>query len=120
MAVQLNGNRDHQSSTHNLLPPVDLGNIEDDQYHDVVLNWDVNSLVFSIYLDNNLIGTVNRDLRNDFTGLVYWGFASSTGAAYSLHKFKYVNSSFWYGRDETDLNDVYNQWQGISLRQQKQ
>ena len=74
MAVQLNGNRDHQSSTHNLLPPVDLGNIEDDQYHDVVLNWDVNSLVFSIYLDNNLIGTVNRDLRNDFTGLVYWGF----------------------------------------------
>ena len=112
MAVQLNGNRDHQSSTHNLLPPVDLGNIEDDQYHDVVLNWDVNSLVFSIYLDNNLIGTVNRDLRNDFTGLVYWGFASSTGAAYSLHKFKYVNSSFWYGRDETDLNDVYNQWQG--------
>ena len=70
------------------------------------------TLWFVIYLDNNLIGTVNRDLRNDFTGLVYWGFASSTGTSYSLHKFKYINSSFWYGRNETDLNDVYNQWQG--------
>ena len=71
---------------------IDLGNIEDDQYHDVVLNWDVNSLVFSIYLDNNLIGTVNRDLRNDFTGLVYWGLHLQQ-ELHILHKFKY-NPSF--------------------------
>ena len=120
MAVQLDGVSDHTSSVNNLLSPYSFenlsnltgGDIEDGNYHPVVFHWDVNNLSFKIYFDNQLIGTVNRDIRNDFTGLVYWGFAASNGASWNEHRFKYVNSSFWYGRNETDLNDVYNQWQG--------
>lgn len=119
MAVQLDGIREH-SSANNLLAPfsfndlssVTAGNIEDGQFHPVTFHWDVVNTTFKIYFDNQLIGEFVRDIRNDFTGLVYWGFASSNGAAWNDHRFTYVNSSFWYGRSPTTLSDNINEWQG--------
>ena len=114
MAVQLDGVREH-SSVNNLLSPINLGDIEDGQYHNLVLHWDVSSTTLKIYFKNQLIGQVVRDIRNDFTGLVYWGFAASNGAAYNDHRFRYLNSSFWYGRNPTSLSDNINEWQGDVL-----
>ena len=127
LAIQLNGDLNH-STSNALIPPFDLGNIEDGNDHELTIYWDPNpdnssttvEGTINVYFDNVLIATLDRDLKSDFTssnnGLVYWGFTAGTGGFSNLQSFEYVNSSFWSGRTPTTLSDNINEWQGdVSL-----
>ena len=68
---------------------VDLGNIEDGNWHTVQLNWDPVSDQLQYFFDGNLTSTVNADFVNTvFAGdpNVYFGFTASTGGSSNLQK----------------------------------
>jgi len=76
----------------NLSDPVDLGNLEDDQYHDVVIYWNPFSRTLAYYVDEKLAGSYTHSgSLNDFcqtyfaipasqaNKLVTYGYTASTG-----------------------------------------
>ncbi|MEM7455134.1 MAG: DUF4347 domain-containing protein [Planctomycetota bacterium] len=62
---------------------VDFPNLEDGQWHDVVVSWDASTQTLSFTLDGTTAGSVTGDLVNSYFGgsdLVYFGFTGATGA----------------------------------------
>ena len=71
----------------------DLGNIEDGNYHRVIINWDVSTQTFSMKFDGALKLSVIIDIKNTiFSGNaeVYWGFTAATGGLNNLQKVKFI------------------------------
>ncbi len=71
-----------------------LSNIEDGQYHNVIVTWNATTKTLSYTLDSVQRGSVVRDVINqDFGGekLIYFGFAASTGGAKNEHKIRISN-----------------------------
>jgi hypothetical protein len=80
IAINLNGDPTVPVGTpsHTILP-----NIEDGNYHTVVINWDTNAEELTFSLDGNTT-SYNADIINTVFGgqnLVYFGFTGSTGGA---------------------------------------
>ena len=94
IAIQLNGNINHQDLTSNIAGPVTalLGNdnIEDCQRHTLRIQWDAIAKKLTAYIDGNLRVSVVKDFIADVFGgnpLVFWGFTGSTGGARNLQQF---------------------------------
>lgn len=68
---------------------VDLGNIEDGDWHTVQLNWDPVSNQLQYFFDGNLVTVVTRDFVNEVFGgdpNVFFGFTASTGGSSNLQR----------------------------------
>ncbi|WP_058119740.1 GEVED domain-containing protein [Photobacterium kishitanii] len=85
----------------------DLGNIEDGQYHEVILDWDPTTNIFTYYFDGMLKETLTRDFINlDFNGdsNVYYGFTGATGGAKNLQKVCILEQTITFS--EYDYGDA--------------
>ncbi len=94
IAIQLNGNINHQDLTSNIAGPVTalLGNdnIEDCQLHTLRIQWHAITKKLTAYIDGNIRVSVVKDFVGDVFGgnpLVFWGFTGSTGGARNLQQF---------------------------------
>jgi hypothetical protein len=70
------------TSTGRIGNNIDLGNIEDNAWHDVEIDWNASTKTLSTYLDGVLKRSEVRDIVSlDLLGnpLVYFGFTASTG-----------------------------------------
>jgi len=66
-----------------LSPQVDLGNVEDGNWHGVHVSWDAAKQTLSYFLDGREAGTLTGDLASQyFAGFnyAYFGFTAATGA----------------------------------------
>ncbi len=73
---------ENQEGSGLLTTAVDLGNIEDGNWHTVTINWDASTETINYYLDTTLAGTYTDNLVDNFfdgNNLVYFGFSASTG-----------------------------------------
>ena len=85
LAIMKNGNVTHNSAD-NLAGPVQASslsaNIEDGIFHDVKVQWDATTQVFSVFFDCELRLTITEDIKNTIFGgdsSVFFGFVGSTG-----------------------------------------
>ena len=99
VALMKNGN----VVSHNLwgVNAVDVGNIEDSQWHKTKIYWDSVDNKVSVWLDKNadgdtddlgetLFNAVSADLEANFSGEVYWGFTAATGGATNLQQVRNI------------------------------
>ena len=69
--------------------PIDLGNIEDGQYHPVTIDWNAATHVLTLSYDGVVIGSRTIDVAATVgSSEAYIGFAGSTGAADNLQKIR--------------------------------
>lgn len=94
IAIQLNGNINHQDLTNNIAGPVTAlagsNNIEDCKLHTLRIQWDALTNKLTTYIDGILRVSVVKDFVSDvFAGNpnVFWGFTGSTGGAKNLQQF---------------------------------
>ncbi len=94
IAIQLNGNLNHSSSTTTLTPLTPISatnnNVEDCQYHILRVVWDATTKSLSTYFDQQPRVSATMDFVNTVfagTNLVYWGFSGATGGLSNLQKF---------------------------------
>ena len=72
--------------------PIDLGNIEDGQYHPVTISWNAATHVLTLSYDGVVIGSRTIDVAATVGGdEAYIGFAGSTGAETNLQKIRNLN-----------------------------
>jgi hypothetical protein len=82
LAVYLNGNGRHNSTTTDLVSPVDLGNIEDNAYHTFRVTWNPATKTLVTYFDNIQRSSTVTDLITKLgTSTPYWGYTASTGSS---------------------------------------
>ena len=93
MAIQLNGNINHQDLSSNIAGPVTAlsgnDNIEDCRWHILRIQWDANAKKISAYVDGAFRVSVVKDFVTEVFGgnpLVFWGFTGSTGGARNLQQ----------------------------------
>ena len=99
VALMKNGN----TVSHNLwgVNAVDVGNIEDNQWHKTKIYWDSVDNKVSVWLDKNadgdtddsgetLFNAVSANLEVNFSGEVYWGFTAATGGASNLQQVRNI------------------------------
>ena len=69
--------------------PIDLGNIEDGQYHPVTISWNAATHVITLSYNGVVIGSQTIDVAATVgSDEAYIGFAGSTGAANNLQKIR--------------------------------
>ena len=94
------------SSNHSAITPFNnLGNIEDGNYHRVIINWEASTQTFSMSFDGGLKLSVVYDIKNEvFSGNseIYWGFTAATGGANNLQKVKFIE----YCQTRIGCNDL--------------
>ena len=82
-ALHRNGD---SSSTGRISNNIGLGTITDDNWHDVVIDWNATTKLITVSFDGTVIYTINRDIVTlDFASnpIVKFGFTASTGAAFN-------------------------------------
>tara|TARA_B100001287_G_scaffold261698_1_gene250978 strand:+ start:20774 stop:27514 length:6741 start_codon:yes stop_codon:yes gene_type:complete len=99
IAIQTNGVLNHNSS-NNLFPPqsIGTGNIEDDQWHNCIFDWDPLNKRFTVNFDGVQLIDINYDIvTNIFSGTsaTYWGFTASTGGLNNEQKIRYNSVTFF-------------------------
>jgi uncharacterized repeat protein (TIGR01451 family) len=85
IAYHVNGNYTQGGRIGN---NVDVGNIEDNTWHDVEVKWNATTHVLETYLDGVLRNTITRDIvALDFNNnpVVSFGFTASTGGSTNEH-----------------------------------
>lgn len=83
---------DNQTGVGLLTTAVDLGNIEDNAWHDVRIIWNSATSTISYYLDATMAGTFTNDIINNYFGgenLVYFGFTASTGGSRNDQRIRF-------------------------------
>ena len=87
MAVISNGNLDHNAPT-NLVGPIVLANIEDDEEHCFSMLWDPVTFTLAATLDGDAIFYTGDIVNSIFAGnpVVYYGFSSGTGSLSNFHR----------------------------------
>lgn len=83
VAVNINGNMGAPING-----PIDLGNIEDGQDHEIRLTWNPATNLYQVFFDGALSISGNYDIINNALGgnpNCFWGFTSSTGGAFNEH-----------------------------------
>lgn len=93
IAIQANGDLNH-NSINNLAGPVqaleNIDDIEDSLWHVFKVKWDATTKTLSASVDGVLRVSVQKDLVADIFGndnQVFWGFTAATGGARNLQQF---------------------------------
>jgi VCBS repeat-containing protein len=87
--------------------PIDLGNIEDGQYHPVTIDWNAATHVITLSYNGVVIGSQTIDVAATVgSNEAYIGFAGSTGAADNLQKIR--NLSYQSADSSVVLDVVAN------------
>lgn len=94
LAIQMNGVSDHLLPGGDLAAPVMLidgnENIEDCKWHLFRIEWNAQTHMLRVSIDNHQRIVINKDLVADIFGgnpKVYWGFAGSTGGSSNVQQF---------------------------------
>lgn len=87
VAILENGQINHNDQVNK---PVSLAeNIEDCQYHPLIIDWNSTNQLLSVTLDGKQIIQYKKDIVNEiFNGehRVYWGVSAATGSDHNTHK----------------------------------
>jgi len=89
MAIMNNGN------TSNHTNAIDLGNIEDNNWHDFEVSWTASTNNLQVYYDGSLRYNETIDIVNTiFSGNqnAYFGFTAATGGAVNTHAVRLIES----------------------------
>ncbi|NHM05529.1 beta strand repeat-containing protein, partial [Flavobacterium celericrescens] len=89
MAIMTNGD------TANHTSPIDLGNIEDNVWHDFEVSWTAGTNNLKVYYDGSLRYNQTIDIVNSiFSGNqnAYFGFTAATGGAVNTHAVRLIES----------------------------
>lgn len=87
----------NQSGSGLLTTAADLGNVEDGAYHNIVVNWNIDTQTLSYTLDGINAGTYtfpqNTPITSYFGGVskVYFGYTASTGAYSNDQRVRFNN-----------------------------
>lgn len=87
----------NQSGAGLLTTATDLGNVEDGAYHNIVVNWNIDTQTLSYTLDGINAGTYtfpqNTPITSYFGGVskVYFGYTASTGAYSNDQRVRFNN-----------------------------
>jgi gliding motility-associated-like protein len=75
------------------ITPIDIGNVENGQWHTATFEWTANTQKLKLIFDGVQLFDVTIDLASIFpsNNSVFWGFTSATGGANNLHKLKVNN-----------------------------
>ena len=75
------------------ITPVDIGNVENGQWHTASFEWTASTQKLKLIFDGIQLFDVTIDLAAIFptNNSVFWGFTSATGGANNLHKVKINN-----------------------------
>ncbi len=94
LAVQLNGNLDHNNNLQTITPTVPISatsnNVEDCRDHVLQVKWDANTNQLLVFFDGQQRVSVTRDLVGTVFNnnpLVYWGFTGATGGSTNVQGF---------------------------------
>ena len=81
----------------NELPRSSLGNLEDGDYHDVSISWDVDTKTLSLSVDGTQITTYTKDLVTEVFGVnaVTFGFTAGTSNYYNEQKIKDISVKYF-------------------------
>jgi VCBS repeat-containing protein len=80
---------DINGSMSGLGAPIDLGNIEDGQYHPVTISWNAATHLITLSYNGIVVGTQTIDIAATVgSDEAYIGFAGSTGALNNLQKIR--------------------------------
>ena len=85
ISIMANGETHH---AYSLVKPIVVPNLENCERHPLRINWNPETQLLEIYLDNQLRASYNYDLVKDiFRGNsgVYWGITSATGRLSNNH-----------------------------------
>ena len=83
---------DNQTDSGFLSTARDLGNIEDDTWHEVRIIWNADTQTIRYYFDGIIAGFYTGDLVTNYFGgnnLVYFGFSASTGGSRNAHRIRF-------------------------------
>lgn len=92
VAVLENGNINHRTQINK--PYVLAENIEDCDYHSVMLEWNATKFLLTITLDGKKIIQYEKDIIQKIFGgehRVYWGISAATGSDHNSHKVCFNN-----------------------------
>ena len=74
--------------------PVDLGEIEDGQWHDVVITWSAEAQTLVASFDGNTVATLTDDIANVFFGgsnYAFFAFTAGTGGLLNDHLVRNIS-----------------------------
>ena len=69
--------------------PLGTGNVEDGQWHNVLVTWNATDQTLTYWFDGELAGTLNQDVVAKYLGgsqYAYLGFTAGTGGAHNLQE----------------------------------
>lgn len=82
---------DNQQGAGLLSTAIALPNLEDGNYHNVIITWNQSTQNISYTVDGLLVGSFTGDLVNNYFGgasKVYFGYTASTGGNFNLQKIR--------------------------------
>ena len=92
-------------------PRVYVGNIEDGNYHDLSISWDVSTKTLKVMFDGIVISTIQKDMVSEIFGVgeVYFGYTAGTGNYWNYQYVKDINVSGTLEGDQS--GNVIYEWQ---------
>lgn len=93
IALIKNGQTNSLSAHNDFIPPIDIGNVEDGNWHPLKIEWTASSKTLKLTFDGRVMFNNTIDLNAIFPNLnsVYWGFTASTGGSNNIQKVKVTN-----------------------------
>lgn len=87
VGLRTDGDPKHTASDH-----VEVGELEDGNYHPITFEWNADKQNFSFSLDGKLLFKDQKFPSSEFTGeKVYFGFTAATGLYMNLHKVRSIS-----------------------------
>jgi gliding motility-associated-like protein len=107
VAIIQNGEMNHSTPGGTLAGPVSANasgaNIEDCEYHQMRVTWDVITKTATVYFDCEERLSYTGDIVNDIFGgnpEVFWGFTSATGGEHNVQEVCFSYTSFLNGFED--------------------
>lgn len=99
---------DAAATNSHLNAAVDLGDIEDGQWHNVRVSWNVSVQELSYWFDGDERGVLSSDIGNAYLGgsdFAYFGFTGSTGGRTNLQQVRLSSVDATFDADSVDGAD---------------
>ena len=99
------------------------GNVEDGQWHNVLVNWNATDQTLSYWFDGKLASSLNEDIATDYLGgspYAYLGFTGGTGGAHNLQQVHLNSLTAWFEGQSSSANagvviDLQHQSDGFTI-----